>query len=236
MGITPFDLFLVFVIVVGLPLWAVRSWRRLNVEAAADPARARVGAYQRVLVVQWSLALLLGAHWLLRGHAASDLGLTLPDDRRGLGALFVALALSMFVLGQARAALRSEENRAEAREAIRGLAILLPHAPREYAWFRPVAWTAGICEELLFRGYLPWVFGLFLHPLVAWGLATVAFGIGHAYQGVGGIVKTTIVGAVFALLTWASGSILPAVVLHGAIDAINGRMAYHLLREEPVVE
>ena len=69
----------------------------------------------------------------------------------------------------------------------------------------------------------------------AWAfvVATLVFGVGHAYQGVSGIAKTTLIGAILAALTYASGTLLPAIVLHVAVDAINGNLAYNLLRETP---
>jgi len=61
-----------------------------------------------------------------------------------------------------------------------------------------------------------------LWPAVA--LSSVIFGMGHAYQGFPGIVKTTLVGLGMALLTVFSGSLLVAMVLHTVIDLTSGRM------------
>lgn len=231
MTLSPFDFFLIFVLVAGLPVWALRSWRRLKVQIAHEDPDARVAAYRRVIVVQWSLVAFLLVHVLLRPVTFADLRIDLPLDLRVLGAFLVSGALIMFVLGQARAALSDEETRAEARRQVESLRDILPHDARDYAWFRPVAWTAGICEELLYRGYLPWVLALAMPTWTAFLLATVVFGIGHAYQGVAGVVKTAAVGAIMAGLTWGSGTVLPAIALHVAIDAINGHLAWRLIAE-----
>lgn len=232
MEITPFDLFLAFVLVVGLPLWAVRSWRRLHTQLDEGDPNARVAAYRRVMVVQWSLVAFLIVHIALRPVGFDDLRVALPLDPRALGALLVSGALVMFVFGQARAALTDDETRAAAKKEIASLRAMLPHDARDYAWFRPVAWTAGICEELLYRGYLPWLLGLAMPSLAAFGVASVAFGLGHAYQGRSGILKTGAVGIVMSLLTWASGTVLPAIILHVAIDAINGHLAWRIISED----
>ena len=239
-ALTPFDLLLAVVLIAGLPLWSMRSWRRLHRAIRADDPCARLTAYRRVVVVQWSLVALLAVHWVVQGHAFASLGLDFPLDLRVLGAFLVSGALGMLVHGQASTALADAETRREARGQITDLRPMLPHTPDEYSWFRPVAWTAGICEEILYRGYLPWLFALYTDDLAAFGVATLVFGLGHAYQGTSGILKTTLVGAVMSLLTWASGSLVPAMVLHVAIDAINGRMAYLLIRteseDEPAVD
>lgn len=229
---SPFDFFLLLVLTAGLPVWALRNWRSLHGKLERAEPDARIDAYRRLLVVQWSLVAFLAVHVVLRSIEPAALRIALPLDARLLGAMLVSGALVMLVAGQARVALRDEDNRAEARKALIPVRAMLAHTPREYAWFRPVAWTAGICEEILYRGYLPWLLAQAMPVGWAFVVATLAFGVGHAYQGVPGVVKTTIVGAVMSALTWASGSILPAVVLHVAIDAINGRLAYLLIASE----
>lgn len=233
MDLSLFDAFLAFCLVAGLPLWGMRSWRKLRAGLERGTSSARGDAYRRVLVVEWSLVGFVLAHAFLRSIDLASLGIAVPLDTRFAGAMLVSGALVMFVIGQARAALRDEETQVAAREQIESLRPMLPHTPRENALFRAVAWTAGICEEVLYRGYLPWLFAHFMPVAAAFAMATVAFGLGHVYQGVSGIVKTTVIGAIMAGLTYASGSLLPAIVLHVALDAVNGNLAYRLITTAP---
>ena len=54
-------------------------------------------------------------------------------------------------------------------------------------------------------------------------IAVVAiFGISHAYQGWKGAVKATIAGAVMAAIVLATGSLIPAMIVHALIDAGGG--------------
>jgi membrane protease YdiL (CAAX protease family) len=112
------------------------------------------------------------------------------------------------------------------------LRALAPVTPKEGRAFALVAVTAGVCEEIMYRGILMSV----LTPVVglwpAVGLSSVIFGMGHAYQGFSGIVKTTLVGLIMALLTVFSGSLLVAMVLHTVIDLASGRMMGAALRAE----
>jgi CAAX protease family protein len=90
----------------------------------------------------------------------------------------------------------------------------------------PLALTAGICEEILCRGFMMWYFG-------TWGtaaavvLSSVVFGLGHLYVGVPHVFRTTLIGVGFALLAVFTGSLLPGIVLHAAIDWISGDVGYH---------
>jgi membrane protease YdiL (CAAX protease family) len=55
-------------------------------------------------------------------------------------------------------------------------------------------------------------------------LSTVIFGLGHAYQGVKGIVKTGAAGLVLALLAVGSGSLFIPILLHAVGDLTSGRI------------
>jgi membrane protease YdiL (CAAX protease family) len=57
----------------------------------------------------------------------------------------------------------------------------------------------------------------------------VIFGLGHAYQGATGIVKTGVIGLVMALLTVLSGSLWPAILFHATMDITSGRMLHAAL-------
>lgn len=99
------------------------------------------------------------------------------------------------------------------------LGALLPRTGRERGWGFLVSLNAGLSEELFFRLALP----LLLLPLVgdgglAFWLAVLIFGVGHIYQGVSGIVMTTIVGAVLGFVYLYSGNIWLAVAIHAGID------------------
>jgi membrane protease YdiL (CAAX protease family) len=91
----------------------------------------------------------------------------------------------------------------------------------ERSVFALLAVTAGVCEELLFRGfgiaYLRWLWPG--SPRVAViAITAVAFGLVHLYQGPRGVVLTGLVGAYLAWLVLSTGSLLPAMVIHALLD------------------
>ena len=95
----------------------------------------------------------------------------------------------------------------------------------EGRWFTALGLSAGICEELLYRGFLVAYLASFLGLWPGALAAGAVFGIAHLYQGWGGIVRTGIFGVVFALLYAWSGQLWGLVILHAAVDVLNGRAA-----------
>ncbi len=107
------------------------------------------------------------------------------------------------------------------RRGLSDIPGLLPNTATERAAWIPLSLTAGICEEVLCRGFLM----RFLHesgfamPLIAALVASsMIFGLAHIYQGLKGALGTTIAGLGFGLLFLLSGSLIAGIVLHVLVD------------------
>jgi membrane protease YdiL (CAAX protease family) len=82
--------------------------------------------------------------------------------------------------------------------------------------------NAGLSEELFFRLLLPLLIViLFGNAIAAFVVAALIFGFIHLYQGMIGVVATTVIGALFALLYLWTGNIWIAVSAHAALDLIG---------------
>jgi len=106
------------------------------------------------------------------------------------------------------------------RKFIPDVSTLLPTTGRERLIFSTVAMSAGICEEIVFRGWLLYV----LHnPIGLTGMALVfvaatLFGICHIYQGPTGVFGATAAGVLLTGVYVATGTLLVPIVLHALID------------------
>jgi membrane protease YdiL (CAAX protease family) len=98
--------------------------------------------------------------------------------------------------------------------------------PRQ--WFEILLWigvsiSAGICEEVVFRGYFQRQFEAFTRSKwVALFLQAALFGIAHGYQGLEACVKIAIFGALYGLLALWRGSLRPGIIAHGGGDILSG--------------
>lgn len=96
---------------------------------------------------------------------------------------------------------------------------MLPRNRAELGLGALLSVNAGIVEELVFRLGLPaLLFGATGSALAAVLGSVVLFGVLHAYQGVAGVVGTTLIGAVFMAAYLLGGSILVPIVLHALFD------------------
>ena len=217
---------LTVLLVLGIvaPLLGVWDFRRLLRWTAAGHADARLKTYRWIHIMEWGMTLPLVGWWLLAGRDLESLGLVPEYYGWRWLALGVGLAGVGFMIWQMMNVVRNSEELEKLRGTMGDLRALAPQSPEEVRAFSLVAVTAGICEEIVYRGVLMAVLvpAIGLWPTV--GLTSVIFGMGHVYQGFEGIVKSTLVGLAMALLTVFSGSLFVAIVLHAVVDLTSGRM------------
>lgn len=217
---------LVTLLVLGIvaPLQGSWNFRRLIRWTAEGRADARLKTYHRILFMEWGMTLALVGWWLLAGRDLESLGLVPGYYGWRWLALGAGSAVGVFMIWQMMTVVRSSGKLEELRGSMGDLRALAPQSAEDFRAFYQVAVTAGICEEVLYRGVLMAVLvpATGLWPAV--GLTSLIFGMGHIYQGLEGIVKSTLIGLVMALLTVFSGSLLVAIVLHAVIDLTSGRM------------
>jgi membrane protease YdiL (CAAX protease family) len=204
---------------VGVPIWDALETRALK--TGTNPRR-KVLSYQRIVLLLWTAALVAwftfrssvffiwpGVHLAAQQKIGTSFGW-------GFAAAFVGGSLLQVVLVR-----RSASAREKTLRPFKRFAFILPVTGKERAWFALVSVTAGICEEVLYRGFLirylsngPWHVGLW----IALAIASISFGLGHGYQGLSGIIGTAVLGAIMAMLFLASGSLWLPMALHAIID------------------
>ncbi|GHU22135.1 hypothetical protein FACS1894164_03890 [Spirochaetia bacterium] len=133
----------------------------------------------------------------------------------------VAAAYFLYIL---IVSLTSTKYREEAKKQIAasgGIDMVIPRTKKEKLVFSFVALSAGICEEMIYRGcfmfFLHAVFpGIPVYLIVL--IPSVLFGTAHFYQGVQGVIHTGITGAALMCLFLVSDSLIPGMALHFFMD------------------
>lgn len=222
MNLGMFDHLMALILVVALPIHAVLEHRRLERKLSAGVPGARAQMYYLTLVVEWILVAAVLAFWLPGGRNFADLGLGFDVTLGwwiGAGVTIVVIALFIY---QTFLTIRNSEALTKVRKQVEPLRALLPHSTKEGRLFNAVSVTAGICEEILYRGFLIAYFSAFVDMWMAVVLSSILFGFAHMYQGKVGIVKTGAIGLVLAGLYVLTGSLWVPMVLHAFVDVNSG--------------
>lgn len=107
------------------------------------------------------------------------------------------------------------------------IGFMAPQTGWELFLFLLLSATAGICEEIIFRGYLQRQFAAFTGSAVVGIVAqAVIFGAGHGYEGARRMMLIAVLGILLGILTYVRGSLKPAMVTHFCQDGIAGTVLY----------
>lgn len=223
------DVMLLVLLALGLPLRAWLSMRRLRNATEEEAAILRPGLWRRAIVTQWLVSVAVLWQWLVQHRPFETLSLTASF---GWGAGGVVLGLALMAIGlqpQRRQLAGAPEAVERLRSRLEGVQKLMPASRAEWPRFVALALTAGICEELLFRGFVMWALAQALPDYWQAALAQgVLFGLAHAYQGPRGVFLTTMVGLFLAGVVWITGSLWPAMLVHALIDLNAGDLAIRI--------
>ena len=179
--------------------------------ATARSANA-VPGYLSVIISEWLLVLyvrmgvhkrgvslrdLVGGRWATPAAVIKDIALA-----AGVWALWIGL-MNSHILG-------GGTNSAQG---------LLPQGILERLVWIPLAFSAGICEELAFRGYLQKQFHAMTGSVgLAVLIQAIIFGVGHLYEGVGPVLRIMLFGVLFGLLAVWRKSLRPGMIAHTWAD------------------
>ena len=225
------DWLYVALIVLALAADNYLLWPSFERRLLQDPSAARSWLWRRWVLLLWLLAIVGALAWVVGGRSPATLGLGVPVGWQLAMAILPIVALVGLQANSARAITRLKGPKDTLRSRLGPLEKVMPHTQAELAWFTGVSLTAGICEELVFRGYL---LGILQPHLGEWGAAAVSlvlFAAGHIYQGRTGIVRSAVLGAAITAFVVLTGSLWPAIVLHVLLDATGGLIGWLILRE-----
>jgi membrane protease YdiL (CAAX protease family) len=227
--LTPLDHILALIIVVAWPLYAALvQFPRLKRGVAAGIPGIRIRVYVQAIITQWVVATFALFIWSDAQRSVADLGFALVGGWRLLLGFVVLVTAIILLESQRRRVTTDRELQDSFRKKVETASPILPVDGKELFYFHLVSVTAGICEELLYRGFLIWYLTQIFGLAAAVVLSSVLFGMAHLYQGRKGILQTGVVGLVFALVYVATGSLWAPMLLHTLIDMNSGLLWYQV--------
>ena len=226
------DHILVLLLFVVQPVYGAFEARRyLALEKAGRPVD-RVGFYRSTAVLEWVFLAVLIAAWITLGRPFEDLGFVSPGGAGfwiGVALLVAFIGFLLYAWWTAKQA--DDTERAKQVESLGKVRTFCPHTARELHNFYGVSITAGIVEEIVYRGFVLWYLALFVPLWAAVVVSSVIFGLGHSYQGINGATRAGLVGLAFGVLYVGTGSIWLPIVAHMLLDVLQGGTIYELLRD-----
>jgi membrane protease YdiL (CAAX protease family) len=212
-------------------------YRGFERRCRVDAPRARRLVWLHWAAMLWVSTGLVAALWVAQALPAAALGFVVAGDWRLWAVVGFASVLLALQVRSASKLARFSGDRTRLRERLGSTGPVMPHTSSELPLWYALSITAGLCEEVLFRGFLIWI----LAPLLGWwggaAVSVVVFATGHAYQGKEGLVRSSGAAVLFTFMFWFTGSIWPGILIHALVDIVGGTIGYLILRDpvEPTI-
>ncbi len=190
----------------------------LRMRTAQNPHRAAM----YVLTVLWEWSVVAYIAWGAKRHGSSlrqliggkwnDSKAFLKDVAIAVGFWLIALVV-LLCTAVALHATKTGQN----------ICFLLPQNHLEIFLWILTSITAGICEEIIFRGYFQRQFRAWTGNVPAGVLlSAAAFGAGHIYQGWRSAIIIVVYGLLFGILAEMRKSLRPGMMTHAWHDGFAG--------------
>jgi uncharacterized protein len=209
---------LLLIFLIGIyPFWDKKYTTKLEKTLLIDD---RIQYFKYVIYSEWLITILIIVAVCLSSTTFDQIGLRVPDENASkFSGMFVGFLIGVcfmiFVL------MRLPFYRKYVNAQTASVSFLVPTSKIDKRYAILAAITAGICEEIIYRGFL--LHFLSNSPFKLEGnvlliVGAVIFGIAHYYQGWKGIILTGLTGFVLSRIYLETDTLLFPILLHILID------------------
>lgn len=221
-------------LVAALVIWVAWGlWEQARLKGRYD-SQVRRRAYRETAVFLWAAAAGCIAAMYASGREFAQFGFAY-EPSWGMRSAWISSALiGLFLFLQiiqmafssgARRVLQAQI------DIVKGVDLYRPVDARDFSWFYALSVTAGITEEIIYRGFVIGYLSLFMPLWAAVFVSLVLFIGSHAYQGVSGMLRILPISIALTFLVVISGSLLQAMLVHIAADIAMGVMFWLLQKK-----
>lgn len=227
------DHLIALVICLVAPVMALSSRQVKDEEFVFEP-EDKIRLYHSNALLLVVFALIVVTVWRVPGRALSGLGFTWPEWNANV--MWLVLAIIFFYGMDFFFRYGTRKWRQRSLRQNEGAIQFVPVDFKELGHFLLLAVAAGVCEEIIFRGFLMnylllWT-GITTTGVIASAICSSAlFAFLHGYQGYVAMIKIFLLSLLFAGIFIMSKSLILVMIIHTLIDAISGWLGIYLLKE-----
>ena len=236
MNFMEFAFWLLLILLLYEPIIGYFDFKKFKVDVKENQ-NARLKYYKSTILGLWIPTIFILMLVISTELTLKDIGLSIPNiNTEPLGALVtysVFAIVLLYIFGilyysigyQFSKKIRDKWAQAKQKEwENTSFSEILPVTNKEKKIWNFVSLTAGITEEIIYRGFLIFALAYLFPDFSIWLViifSSLLFGLAHTYQGfTTGVLRTTVIGVIFSILYIGIGSILPLIAIHFLIDYV----------------
>jgi membrane protease YdiL (CAAX protease family) len=227
------DFIVILVVLGGFVPWLGRRRIRQLLLLPGTTQMDRLTLYASTIAFQWAAAGVILWRAAAHGIPPDQLGLSVP--RSALTVSLSVLLSALFFANQVFSVNRLASRSLDPKGLLPQLASkVFPQDNLERLAFVALVSTVALCEEVIYRGFIQFIFQDVTRGAVLLGIlfSAIFFALAHSYQGRRGLLSTFAVGLLFGAVRSWTGSLIPPISAHFVADLTVGFLAPVRLRKK----
>lgn len=218
-----FDHLFAFLIIIVIPALSLKSDKMSEEVIQSLPLKKHLFFSNGLMLI--ISALLVITSWNISNREWSGMGFSLVDFN--IKVIYLCIIIITFYLADI---FFGAINKEYDKNKLENLKFIIPLNWKEYRSYIFLAISAGICEEIIFRGFLI----SYLYHFLSWmdygnyisvAIPSIIFSLSHLYQGWWAVVKIMFIALILGFIFLYSGSLIPVIIIHIFIDLTSGAAA-----------
>ena len=227
------DHILAFIFCIAIPIYGAIQ-RKKGAAGLSFNSEQKKGIYIAGSFSLFIMGAAVMVVWLLFKRPVAEIGLTQPTNFQAWWWMIIVFVL-IYLLDTV-VTLSSKKGIDKTIDEWKKRTPFLPTKNSELPEYFLLCFSAGVFEEIAYRGYLVtycWYLfeGSNYQQLLAVFLPAFAFSIAHFYQGGKAVLKIFVLALFFGYMFIYSGSLLIVMILHFLVDAIGGLLTIKYMKD-----
>lgn len=216
------NLTIIIVALVGIifPTYILLTYQKVNDNINQD-GKYRLADYKHTLLIFWSLTLLILINYFAYQQPTLNFYPRFSLINIGLTILILVFAYFQYTTTKVSAG-----NANAVKEKLKDVYHYLPKTDKELKWFLFLSFSAGVCEEILFRLFLFEFLKENSNLIIAFIITNLIFAITHIGSGKTNLISSFILGLLFSAIYYFTENIWITIILHASIDINAGILGY----------
>lgn len=209
---------LMIIFLIGIyPFWDKKYTEKLKITLNENDG---ISYFKYVIYSEWTVTLLILAMFYFTSTNFAQIGFILPtkNSTQFLG-IFTGFIIGVIILTFVLIKVPLYQRYLKAQTGT--ITYLVPTGKLDKKYAILSAFTAGICEEIIYRGFLLHLLSnspFQLEGMMLLIIGAVIFGIAHYYQGWKGVLLAGLAGYALSKIYFQTNSLILPIVLHIIID------------------
>ncbi|WP_460218063.1 CPBP family intramembrane glutamic endopeptidase [Psychroserpens sp. MEBiC05023] len=222
---TATNLYTITALIVGIifPVYAIWNGKKAKTLLIENP-NVKILVFRQTGIILLVLTLIVALPFIINDRSIVVIGLDFLKKPLSIIGLFLIAFAALYILKSVKLNKKSAEKFTYANKHIY---FLMPTTLQELNITVIVSFIAGICEELIYRGFLYWYLSQYISIIPAMILANLPFALGHLTStGKKNTFGAFVLAFIFSGAYFLTNSLWLPMLLHIIVDLYSMIIAY----------